>query len=750
MIEVVKKILFILALLLCPLSVLGQTGALQGTSTVGGISATTQGAQSSNKLQGVIPAAKITIYVTGTQTLATLTSDGTHSLSNPFYSNASNAVNPGGYVAFAALDTGYDVVASSGQGTPNCTTGPLCYTQPVTLCKDCYPSSQIVIPTAGCIGQNAVANGCTGANTPQGALNSFGVGMYYTSNYTSGSLTGGIAEAYTACKSAGWAGCAIQYSAEVTVPSTQTITLTTPLTIDGGNHLLHCTNPTGKCLVFKGNSYGYNIPLKINDLIVDGSGSGGSGIELYSLQMPEINLTFENWHTLGILSAAEYLSGGTITGSAGQTCTVGTFNGGISAATGTLTLDGTNAVNPNDMVAITAQGSGATSAPTTAVLSNGTATCSGTIQIYSMVGSLPFESNFVENASTGPGISLRFVPDSSQNANGALFDNSSNANEIYFNFQGNGVGAGANTNGHALALLNSSGLKIRGQIQSAPFTVSEVIGGGSDLIAHDNMHYENDGDGTSDTRYVLFNSTASSYVLGASFNSSAYFGGSGGASGYVFSTNWNSTTLLLSSSNSYENGLGGGFADSTFGGSTPWVCMNDDTNCNQSPNAAVVANELGVAGVALNISGPGTVSGPLSVGSVQQTAGTTVNTFANGMTVGGVGVEIVGGTGVSLRQVGSSANQWWNYDVSGSWILRDLVNSLPAIECYPGAGTTGYCIFAGKVLANEIQSTLGSVVRMDRCSGGTMDGAYVAASSTQATACTTAGGTLIDTGIATP
>lgn len=139
-IEGVKNTLFILALLFWSLSALGQQGALQGTSTLGGISATTQGSQSSNKLMGVIPAAKITIYLTGTTTLATLTTDGTHSLANPFYSNASTAVNPGGYVAFAAIDQGYDIVASSGQGVPNCTTGPLCYAQPVTLCKDCYPS----------------------------------------------------------------------------------------------------------------------------------------------------------------------------------------------------------------------------------------------------------------------------------------------------------------------------------------------------------------------------------------------------------------------------------------------------------------------------------------------------------------------------------------------------------------------------------------------------------------------------------
>ena len=152
-----KKILFILALLLCPLSAPGQQGALQGTSTLGGISATTQGAQSSNKLQGVIPAAKISIYLTNTTTLATLTTDGTHSLSNPFYSNASNAVNPGGFVAFAATNVGYDIVASSGQGVPNCTTGPLCYTLPVTLCKDCYPT-QSFTPVVGAFQTNGVNN----------------------------------------------------------------------------------------------------------------------------------------------------------------------------------------------------------------------------------------------------------------------------------------------------------------------------------------------------------------------------------------------------------------------------------------------------------------------------------------------------------------------------------------------------------------------------------------------------------------
>lgn len=140
------KNLCALIMLLCASAVAsGQSGALQGTSTLGGISATTQGAQSSNKLQGVIPGAQITIYLTGTQTKATLTSDGSTPLSNPFYSNLSGAINPGGFIAFASTGQGYDIVASSGQGSPNCATGPLCYAQPVTLCKDCFPSSQFTV-----------------------------------------------------------------------------------------------------------------------------------------------------------------------------------------------------------------------------------------------------------------------------------------------------------------------------------------------------------------------------------------------------------------------------------------------------------------------------------------------------------------------------------------------------------------------------------------------------------------------------
>jgi hypothetical protein len=75
-----------------------------------------------------------------------------------------------------------------------------------------------------------------------------------------------------------------------------------------------------------------------------------------------------------------YVSGGTITGSPGQDCNLSNFNG-VSGATGTVILTATNAIATGTHLTITAQGSGGTTAPTTATLGNGTATCSGTANV---------------------------------------------------------------------------------------------------------------------------------------------------------------------------------------------------------------------------------------------------------------------------------------------------------------------------------------------------------------------------------
>ncbi len=76
-----------------------------------------------------------------------------------------------------------------------------------------------------------------------------------------------------------------------------------------------------------------------------------------------------------------YTSGGLITGSTGQTCTLSNFNNGITGATATVLLTGTNTIASGTQLIITAEGSGATAAPTTATLGNGTATCSGTANV---------------------------------------------------------------------------------------------------------------------------------------------------------------------------------------------------------------------------------------------------------------------------------------------------------------------------------------------------------------------------------
>jgi hypothetical protein len=81
-----------------------------------------------------------------------------------------------------------------------------------------------------------------------------------------------------------------------------------------------------------------------------------------------------------------YISGGTISGSTGQTCNLSSFNG-VTGATATVALTGSNTIANGTQLTITAPGHGATTAPTTATLSNGTATCSGTATVSTEITS---------------------------------------------------------------------------------------------------------------------------------------------------------------------------------------------------------------------------------------------------------------------------------------------------------------------------------------------------------------------------
>ncbi len=172
-----RKFAAILALLLWPILVLGQTGAYSGHTFVGGVPATTSGMNSSNYMDGIIPGASITVYLTGTTTKATIYEDGSNTpLSNPFFSNLAPGTNPGGFIFWSAQNQGLDIQAQGGMGNASCTTPPLCYPTATTLQVDVYPNNSftpIIVPypgvtspgTGGLAGINWALYPCTGNAT---------------------------------------------------------------------------------------------------------------------------------------------------------------------------------------------------------------------------------------------------------------------------------------------------------------------------------------------------------------------------------------------------------------------------------------------------------------------------------------------------------------------------------------------------------------------------------------------------------
>ncbi|HEY6248580.1 MAG TPA: hypothetical protein VI685_01390 [Candidatus Angelobacter sp.] len=77
---------------------------------------------------------------------------------------------------------------------------------------------------------------------------------------------------------------------------------------------------------------------------------------------------------------ATYVSGGTIVGTAAQTCTLSSFDG-VPGAEASVALTGDNAIASGTALTITKQAGASSAVPTTAVFGNGTATCSGTATV---------------------------------------------------------------------------------------------------------------------------------------------------------------------------------------------------------------------------------------------------------------------------------------------------------------------------------------------------------------------------------
>lgn len=183
----------ITGLLVCflPVFAAAQNGAIQGHSYLGGTKAVTSGLSSVNYMDGIIPSATITVYLTGTTTLATIYSNSTGTpLANPFTSNTSASVDPGGWIFWAAINQGLDVVMSGG-------IAPNTYSLPVTL-TDVYPSSSFSpLPSLNCTGTGS-SQVCTFAGTVEAGTVSDG-----TASLHSGSLTGAVNGTFSGTVQAG-------------------------------------------------------------------------------------------------------------------------------------------------------------------------------------------------------------------------------------------------------------------------------------------------------------------------------------------------------------------------------------------------------------------------------------------------------------------------------------------------------------------------------------------------------------------
>ena len=100
----------------------------------------------------------------------------------------------------------------------------------------------------------------------------------------------------------------------------------------------------------------------------------------------------------GGLVSGTYVSGITATGSIGQTCILPAFNGGGAYAAATVALTGTNTIAGGSPLVVTGRGYSFTSNPTSATVTNGSATCSGTAVVSTIAGSPSYGA-----VSTSPG-----------------------------------------------------------------------------------------------------------------------------------------------------------------------------------------------------------------------------------------------------------------------------------------------------------------------------------------------------------
>ena len=135
------KRLLALLFLLVPAGVWAQTAALPVQQCIQpGTQAAVSGLISTNYQMGIVPSCTVTVYLTGTQTIATTTPQ------TPL-----TASPTGQFLIYAPINAGYDVVLSGG-------ISPNTYPSPVTITNQFAGGS-------GCINGGSLAQGCTGGTS---------------------------------------------------------------------------------------------------------------------------------------------------------------------------------------------------------------------------------------------------------------------------------------------------------------------------------------------------------------------------------------------------------------------------------------------------------------------------------------------------------------------------------------------------------------------------------------------------------
>ena len=125
---------------------------------------------------------------------------------------------------------------------------------------------------------------------------------------------------------------------------------------------------------------------ELGNQTVTTAGIVSSATTLVQGSYPQCTVTIFQTGSQSVQSGT-YVSGGTISGTAGQTITLQILGGSGALATATLTA--TNTILTGSVLSINAGGSGFTAPSISATCSNGTATCSGTVVITTVMSGTP-------------------------------------------------------------------------------------------------------------------------------------------------------------------------------------------------------------------------------------------------------------------------------------------------------------------------------------------------------------------------